>query len=54
MKKRKVFSIVEIKDFKRFLSELKKERDKLVLKILFFTGMRVSELCYLKKSDIQL
>jgi integrase len=43
---------VEIEDFKRMLKQYKKERDKLILKVLFFTGMRASELCHLEKSHI--
>ena len=39
-------------EFNKMLSFVKKKRDRLILMVLFYTGVRVSELVNIKKEDI--
>ena len=50
----KIKDILEIDELKKMINEEKKERNKLILKVLYGTGLRVAELCNLKKKDIKL
>ena len=50
----KIKDILEIDELKKMIKEEKKERNKLMLKVLYGTGLRVAELCNLKKKDIKL
>lgn len=43
---------ITIEEFNKIIENVKSERDKLILLILFYTGVRVSELINIKKEDI--
>jgi len=43
---------ITYEEFQEILKVVKKKRDRLILLLLFYTGVRVSELVNLKKSDI--
>jgi len=45
---------ITYEEFQNILKVVKKKRDRLILLMLFYTGVRVSELVNLKKSDIML
>ncbi|MEM1804917.1 MAG: tyrosine-type recombinase/integrase [Nanopusillaceae archaeon] len=49
---KKLPKYITFDEFNRLLSFVKKKRDKLILLLLFYTGVRVSELVNLKKEDI--
>ena len=49
----KIKEILEIDELKKMVNEEKKERNKLILKVLYGTGLRVAELCNLKNNDIK-
>jgi len=51
---KKLPKYITFDEFQSILRVVKKRRDKLILLILFYTGMRVSELVNLKKEDIML
>ncbi|BFI73473.1 recombinase XerC [Nanoarchaeota archaeon] len=43
---------ITIEEFQKLLDSASNKRDKLIIKFLFYTGVRVSELVKIKKSDI--
>jgi len=45
---------ITYEEFQEILKVVKKKRDRLILLLLFYTGVRVSELVNLKKNDIML
>lgn len=49
---KKLPKYITFDEFNRLLSFVKKKRDKLILLLLFYTGVRVSELVNLKKEDV--
>ncbi|RDD52700.1 recombinase XerC [Nanoarchaeota archaeon NZ13-N] len=51
---KKLPKYITFEEFQNILRVVKKRRDKLILLMLFYTGMRVSELVNLKKEDIML
>ena len=50
----KIFDVITVEEFKKLLNGTNNERNKLILKVLFGTGVRVSELCGLKFDEISL
>ena len=50
----KIKDILEIDELREMINEEKKERNKLILKVLYGTGLRVAELCNLKNKDLYL
>ena len=51
---RKIFDLLDSSELEQMINMAKNERDKLILKILYGTGIRVSELSLLRKSNIKL
>jgi integrase/recombinase XerD len=51
---KKLPKFITFEEFQKMLNVIKKERDRVIVSLLFFTGMRVSELVNLKKEDILL
>ncbi|MEM0379509.1 MAG: tyrosine-type recombinase/integrase [Nanopusillaceae archaeon] len=49
---KKLPKYITFDEFNHLLSFVKKKRDKLILLLLFYTGVRVSELVNLKKEDV--
>ena len=52
--RRKIFNLLNSSELEQMINMAKNERDKLILKILYGTGIRVSELSLLRKSNIKL
>ncbi len=49
---KKLPKFITLEEFNRLLEAVDNKRDRLIIKFLFYTGVRVSELVNIKKSDI--
>ena len=52
--KNKVFDIIGVKILKKMINASTNNRNELILKVLFGTGLRISELCNLITKDLDL
>ena len=48
----KVYDVIDVNEFQLMLNEADNERDKLILKVLFGTGIRVAEFCNLQFENL--